>query len=335
MENRGELGDFMIADGILPLPVGLGIAAPRDPKDYKFFGVKYEEARPGGWDPDQRLKDQDIDGVSAEVLYPTLAMPMFGIPDGTYQHACFQAYNDWLADFCRAHPTRLVGIGLVSLFDIDAAAQEVERIAALGLRGAMIRGDSPEECPYGDPRYDPLWAALQDHDLPVSLHILTSGKRQSLNPSAPRSNPMAGVMTVIHYVQRSIADLIFNRVFERFPRLKVVSAENDIGWIAHYIGRMDHAYERHRHWMGQGPLQTLPSEMFKQHVYATFMDDVAGMATRHLVGVDHLMWASDYPHSDSTWPESRQVLAKHFAGVPEGDRRRIVGENAKALYGIP
>jgi uncharacterized protein len=334
MEARGDMGDFMVADGISPMPVGLGIAAPRDPKDIKFFGVKYEEARPGGWDPDARLKDQDIDGVSAEVLYPTLTMPMFAIPDGGYQHACFQAYNDWLADFCRTHPQRLVGIGLISLHDIDAAVSEVARIATLGLRGAMIRGDSPEDCPYGDPHYDPLWAALQDHHLPVSLHILTSGKRQSLNPSAQAGSRMAGVMTVIHYIQRSIADMIFNRVFERFPKLKVVSAENDIGWIAHYMGRMDHAYNRHRHWLGQGPLQMLPSEFFKQNVWATFMDDVAGMATRHLVGVDRLMWASDYPHSDSTWPESQAVLAKHFAGVPDGERRRIIADNARALYGI-
>jgi len=334
LESRGEMGDFMVADGILPMPVGLGIAAPRDPKDYKFFGVKYEEARPGGWNPDERIKDQDIDGVSAEVLYPTLAMPMFGIPDSAYQHACFQAYNEWVAEFCRAHPSRLVGIGLISLADVTIAANEVARIAKLGLRGAMIRGDSPDECPYGDPIYDPLWAALQDHNLPVSLHILTSGKRQSLNPGAQRTNPMIGVMTVIHYIQRSIADLIFNRVFERFPGLKVVSAENDIGWIAHYIGRMDHAYNRHRFWIGQGALQMLPSETFKQHVYATFMDDVAGIATRHLVGVDRLMWASDYPHSDSTWPESRSVLAKHFAGVPDAERRRIVSGNARALYGI-
>jgi len=335
LEARGEMGDFMVADGILPMPVGLGIAAPRDPKDIKFFGVKYEEARPGGWDPDARLKDQDIDGVSAEVLYPTLTMPMFAIPDGGYQHACFQAYNDWLTDFCRSHPQRLVGIGLISLHDIDAAVSEIARIATLGLRGAMIRGDSPEDCPYGDPHYDPLWAALQDNNLPVSLHILTSGKRQSLNPSAQAGSRMAGVMTVIHYIQRSIADMIFNRVFERFPKLKVVSAENDIGWIAHYMGRMDHAYNRHRAWMMRGrELEKKPSEYFREHIYLTFQDDWVAFAMKDLCNTRRLMWANDFPHSDSTWPWSQDILAEHTKNLTEQEKNWILHDNVAELYNI-
>jgi uncharacterized protein len=136
---------------------------------------------------------------------------------------------------------------------------------------------------------------------------------------------------VIHYIQRSIADLIFNRVFERFPRLSVVSAEKDIGWIAHYIGRMDHGYDRHRHWMGQGALQMRPSETFKEHVYATFMDDVAGMATRHLINVDRLMWASDYPHSDSTWPHTKKVAEEIMKDLTQEQVNKVCRGNAIKL----
>ncbi|HXR36614.1 MAG TPA: amidohydrolase family protein, partial [Candidatus Binataceae bacterium] len=128
--------------------------------------------------------------------------------------------------------------------------------------------------------------------------------------------------------------LILGGVLERFPKLKIVSVENDIGWISHFIQRADHAYDRYRFLEREAAVPQPPSYYFHRQVYATFQDDRVGIVTRDLVGVGNLMWASDYPHSDSTWPHSREVIARDFAGVNEHDRRMITADNASQLYGV-
>lgn len=233
VEHRGATGEWFVADGILPYPVALGMAAPKEVDKRSMFGT-YEEGRPGGWDPEARIADQDIDGVAAEVLYPTNALMLFALRDGPFQAACFTTYNDWVAEFTRAHPDRLAGIALVSVHDPAAAAREIERTARLGLRGIMVQGDNPEPH-YGDPSYDPLWAACQAHSMPVSLHTLTGRKFVD----APKDLGLARYVGLIHMVQLTLATLIMHAVCERFPGLKLVSAENDIGWIAHYLMRLD------------------------------------------------------------------------------------------------
>ncbi|HJY83265.1 MAG TPA: amidohydrolase family protein, partial [Candidatus Binatia bacterium] len=128
--------------------------------------------------------------------------------------------------------------------------------------------------------------------------------------------------------------LIFGGVFDRFPGLKVVSAENDIGWIGHYLQRMDHAYEKYRYLEKTTVIPEPPSFYFRRQVHATFQDDRIGVLTREYAGVDNLMWASDFPHSDSTWPRSKEVIARDFAGVPESEMQKIIADNCAALYGI-
>jgi predicted TIM-barrel fold metal-dependent hydrolase len=138
-------------------------------------------------------------------------------------------------------------------------------------------------------------------------------------------------MTVLHEVQESLARLVFGGVLARFPGLRVVSAENDVGWIPHFMYRMDHVYEKYRA-MWERPLPERPSHYVRRQLFATFQDDPIGPATHALFGAENYMWASDFPHSDSTFPESRAWIAKNFAGVPEPVRRRIVHDNAVALY---
>ncbi len=329
---EGKPGAFFVAEGVDPRPVAGFAAAGKSAEELvDFQSVGYEGIRPGGWDPVERIKDQDIDGVDAEILYTSLGMPLFGIRDMALQQACFRAYNDWLAEFVAYDPSRFVGLGLICLLDVDAGVKELQRCARLGLKGAMIWASPPEDHVYGDPVYDPFWAAAQDLNMPLSLHILTGRSRESrFDPRASRINRY---MTLHHEVQRALSDLISRGVLERFPGLKIVSSENDIGWIAHFLGRLDHAYDKFRHLDG-AELQMQPSDYFRRQVWATFQDDRVGVATRDFVGTDRLMWASDYPHTDATWPESQQVIEKDFVEVPAAEKQRMICDNAAELYGL-
>jgi len=326
---EGKPGSFFVAEGLTPFPVGGGFAAGKDPRELATNQtVGYEEARPSGWDPVERIKDQEIDGVEGEVLYTTLGMFLFHLQDPTLQGACFRAYNSWVAEFCSYSPKRLIGLGLIAMQDLDEAVRELERIAKEGLRGIMIHAAPPGEKPYSDPHFDPFWAAAQDFNLPISLHILTGKKSIQLGRGR-----VASYMAIVHEIQLTLTDMIYGGVLERFPRLRLVSAENDIGWIAHYLGRLDYCYEALR-FVDPTPITMLPSEYFKRQVYATFQDDRAGVLTHELAGTDNLMWASDFPHRASTWPHSQEVIEKNFTGVAEGAKRKIVGENVLRLYNM-
>jgi predicted TIM-barrel fold metal-dependent hydrolase len=324
VENRGETGDWFVADEVA-FPVALSFQGPKPAEKRSQFGT-YAEAPVGAWEPAARLKEQDTDGVSAEIIYPSNSLFLFALRDGAYQRAVFATYNDWLAEFCNAGEGRLVGVALISGSDIPEAVREVERAARLGLRGVMIQGDNPA-IPYGNPRYDPLWAACEAHRMPVSFHSLTAAQS-----TERRDIGLAGYLAVPHMAQITLATMILGGVLERFPSLQVVCAENDIGWIPHLLFRMDHGYRTHRHWSGQQQLSLTPSDYFRRQVWSTFMEDHIGVEMRHHYAADRLMWASDYPHGESTWPNSRQVVAEKLAGVDGDEQRLIKRENVKRLY---
>jgi uncharacterized protein len=339
IENkRGEGARYLfLAEGSAPFPIAGGFAAGRSGKELQALLDKgYEAARPSGWDPVERLKDQDLDGIDAEVLYPSLGMNLFAMTDGELQRACFDAYNAWLGEFCSHDRRRLHGVGLVSLESIENAAKDVERIARQGMKGAMIWGAAPADRPYSDRAYDPFWRAASEAGLPVSLHIIASRGRVSSSVSeaiGQGAKVHSGVwyMRVISEIQESLAQIVFGGVLERFPKLRIVSAENDAGWLPHFGYRMDHVYDKyHEIWAESTPLR--PSAYLKRQVYATFQDDYTGPAAHAIFGADNFMWASDFPHSDSTFPESRGWIEKNFAGIPENVRRKIVCQNAVQLY---
>src|SRR5215831_2448703 len=277
-------GLLFTAPDINPFPVAGGFGIGKSGAELKEHLKKgYEAARPSGWDPAERIKDQDVDGVEAEVLYTTLGMPLFGLRDAELQHACFSLYNDWLADFCSHEPKRLVGIALISLADIPKGVRELERCAKRGLKGAMIWGSPPEDRPCDSPLYDPLWQVASELGMPLSLHIGTGMGRESrsagdaLNPERPRSSIGQLYANVIHEIQRSLTAIIMGGVLERFPNLKIVSAENDVGWIPHYMFRLDHAYEKFGALM-DSVLRMKPSDYVRRQMWATFQDDPVGPA---------------------------------------------------------
>ena len=336
-EWKGKKGEFLICEGRLLRPVYGGFPAdkplheipPYPQSAHPRERTGYANARPGGWDPVERLKDQDIDGMAAEVLYPTSAMLFFSIEDLALQQALFRAYNDWLAEFCSHDPKRLVGLALISLDDIEEAVRELERCMKKGLKGALISVLPAAEKQYDNPFYDPFWAAAQDLGVPLSLHLATDKK----NIVATSRNSYVLYMGILESIQQTLVTIIFSGMLERFPRLKVLSTEHDIGWIAYFIRRLDRAYARFRQ-SEPTPLQMPPSEYFKRQVYATFQDDPVGLATCGFLGMDNVLWASDYPHVDSTWPHSQSVIEQHFATVSQQDRHKILCANAAKLYGI-
>jgi predicted TIM-barrel fold metal-dependent hydrolase len=280
------------------------------------------------------------------------------IPDPELRAASIRAYNDWLAELCSVAPDRLIGLALIRLEEPEFAAEELERAAGLGLRGAVINAmpDTSGAEPIFSPVYEPVWSAAEAAGLPLSLHI---GHCRSLGPLAaaaqgaaqtatesegtgsqnPLSSTGSGTGLAEMFFTMMCLDmaepvslLIFSGVLARHPDLNFVIAESGIGWIPFVIERMDYTFNRHRLWMKSG-IGEKPGDYFRRSFHATFQqDDEAGLLARHISGVDTLMWASDYPHTDSTWPYSRKVVDDLFAGIPEVERAQICSGNAARLY---
>jgi predicted TIM-barrel fold metal-dependent hydrolase len=330
IEYLDKIGDAFLIDGFdRPVALGLVAGAGKPAEELRISGVRFEELHRGGWDPDARMDDQRRDGVDAEIIYPTVGMVLCNHPSLDYKKACFDAYNRWIAEYCSAHPDRLLGCGQTAMRTPAEGIRDLEAIRAAGLRGVMMPGNPGVE-DYDSPIYDDFWRAAIDLGLPLSFHILTT--RESGPPRGPAMN---GFLTIVRGCQDIMGTLILGGVFERHPRLRVVCAEADAGWVPHYMYRMDHAYKRHRNWLPAGQkLSRLPSEYFAENIYTTFQDDWVAFKTANLMNWRRLLWANDFPHSDSTWPWSQDLLAAHKADLDEAQQRAILCGNVADLYGI-
>jgi predicted TIM-barrel fold metal-dependent hydrolase len=326
-EVDGKVGNFVVCEDAMPVPLAAFSSAGMSADELSAAFAKGEAGvRRGAYEPGARLVDMEADGVAAEVLYPSVALQLFRLGDGTLQAECFRVYNDWLAEYCAAARDRLAGVALVSLFDVAAAVKEIERARGLGLKGGMIWAAPPVGDSYASEKYDRVWAAAAEAGMPLSLHL---GTNREL--AAPGESIAVAYMLTILPVQRALSQLILGGVLERHPDLRLVSVENEIGWLPHFLARMDHGAEKYRA-VSSLALSMRPSEYFRRQVSATFQEDRIGIEARARIGIGNLMWASDYPHSDSTWPRSRAVIARDFAGVPEGEREMILGGNVAGLY---
>ena len=326
-------GEFLVCEGIESQAVaGFAVADVEEPADLpEAFMRGYAELRPGGWEPRRRQKDQDIDGVVFEVLYPSMAMPMFQMSDVKLQQAVFKAYNTWVADYVSVAPHRFLGISMIGLDDMEWALAELDRAHKLGLRGAMI-WDNPGDRTYADPYFDPFWRAAAERNMPVSLHILTGKLDRGVKDYA-HSDYLAEYLWLHHPIQRSMSLMLVSGVFERHPSLKLVSVENDIGWVAHFLQRLEHVYTESRFFVSYD-LPHSPLEYYRRNCYFTFQDDPVGVRCLDVIGADRVMWASDYPHGDSTWSHSRETIERNFAGVATEHVRAITRDNVARLYGI-
>ncbi len=320
-------GDIFLIEGLnVPVPLGIVAAAGKPPEEIRLLDTRFEDLHRSGWDPHARLADQARDGVAAEILYPTVGMAICNHTDADYKKACFDAYNRWIAEYCEPYPHRLLGAGQTAMRSPEEGIEDLRTIKAMGLRGVMMPGNPVVE-DYDSPLYDEFWEAAIELGMPLSFHILTTRAEKLRGPR------MNGFLQVIRGCQDIIGTMILGGVFERHPKLKIVCVEADAGWVPHYMYRMDHAYKRHRNWLPAGmELSKLPSEYFRENVYTTFQDDWVAFKTANLVNWHRLMWANDFPHSDSTWPWSQEMLAEHTGDLTEEQKRAILCENVAELY---
>lgn len=334
-------GDSFAIDG-LPgtVPIGIISAAGIPAEDLKVGGKRFAEAPEGAWNPKARLTAQDRDGVAAEVIYPSVGMVLCNHPDPDYKQACFWAYNRWLAEeFVGGAPDRLIGLGQSAVRSVEEAIADLVKFKEMGFRGAMLPGNPSTEEDYIDPKFDPLWRASIELQMPISFHVLTS-KADGANSIRSQTTRATGhdrsrwqrPLQIIRVNQDLITMFILGRVFERHPDLKIVCVEADAGWAPHLMHRLDHGYRRFRYMNGNGDLARMPSEYFKENVYMTFQDDFVAYRMTGMVNPRRLLWANDYPHSDSTWPHSQEILAEQTADMSEAEKRMILRDNVAELY---
>jgi predicted TIM-barrel fold metal-dependent hydrolase len=329
--NDGARGDVFVVDGMKStIAMGLVAAAGKPAEELTQGGVLFEDLHRSGWDPAARLADQDRDGVSAEVIYPTVGMVLCNHGDVDYKKACFDAYNQWISGYCETAPDRLLGCGQTAMRSVDEGIADLESIKSLGLRGVMMPGNPGlEGHDYDSEVWAPFWEAAIDLGIPLSYHILTTrGERVR----GPRLNTF---LSIVRGVQDIMGTLVFGGVFERHPDLRVICVEADAGWVPHYMYRMDHAYTRHRNWLQPGvALSKLPSEYFAENIYMTFQDDWTAFAQADAMNWRRLMWANDFPHSDSTWPWSQDMLAEQTQQLRGEQTEAILSGNVADLYNI-
>jgi predicted TIM-barrel fold metal-dependent hydrolase len=344
MERRktpsGREYDAWMLDGTQVGTLGAVMQAGQrfeDPSQIDFLGV-WEDVRKGGYDPHAMIRENEEDGVWGSCLQPSQGLFWYRIPDSELLTEICRVYNDWIADFCKPYPERLKGIGMLNVDDVDEGCQELERCKKLGLVGAFIPVSPLPDKPYRHPIYERLWWTAQDLRMPLLLHIATPrngvpGNEFTMNVAEMTG---AGRSTTDYWVRYSLSAILFAGVFDRYSHLKVGSVEHETAWIPHWLKQMDFTYRERpvftKGWKSREGL--LPSEYWRRNMFVEFMEDDLGVEMRKHIGVETMLWGSDFPHAESTWPRSKEYLDRIFAGVPEADRRKITSENAAQLFGF-
>ena len=329
--------DWWICDGVKGASSASGgaFAGTRfeDP-DQLSFAASFENMRPGGYIPDEHIKDMDIDGIDVSIVYPTEGLQLYSVKDGELLNEVFSTYNDWVTEFCDTHPRRLKAIGMLNIDDVRVGVEELERCAKIGLVGAMITVYPPESRPYDSPEYEPLWAAAEDLQMPLSLHIATNRAGLDAGFGNNEETGPAWYTNVDYWVRMSLARMIFSGVFERHPSLQAGSIEMELGWVPHFLDRLDYNYTQRPKTGNWHTFKEdlMPSDYFHRNVFLGFQEDHLGIKDRHIIGVDNILWGSDYPHPESTFPYSRQVLEELLAECNEEEKAKIAGANADRVY---
>jgi predicted TIM-barrel fold metal-dependent hydrolase len=323
-------GDVWVTDGKTTSIPGLSFMAGRPHQDYQIR-IQYKDMRPGSWDVKARLEDMDRDGIATDVLYgggPTR------FDDPQLRRWCIGRYNDWLFQLERQAPGRLIGVPLLPVNTVEEARAELGRVLALGARTVQVDAfaDSVGAPHYSDPAWEPFWAEVAAAGVPLAFHIQGPRGMQLQRLYDPVPGVREAFISLAPFgIGELIAQLVFCGICQRHPTLQFVVVETGIGWLPYFLERMDGTFKKHRFWT-KSVISEPPSFYWYRQGHATFIEDHAGVKLRYEAGLENVMWSSDYPHSDSTWPRSREVVEEHFGGVPDVERKKIVHENAARLY---
>jgi predicted TIM-barrel fold metal-dependent hydrolase len=313
-----------------------------DDPDSLVLADAVDNVRAEVWTPDRYVADNLTDGVIASVLYPTQQLQHYAVRNTPLLSATCRVYNDWVAEFSGAHPQRLAGLACLNVDDPAEAAAELERAVTRGLRGGFIPVGLPHRQTYADPRFDVLWSAAETLDVPLSLHIGT----YRASPARDKAVVIAGAQTDTPkpvqtafstadlYVRSAIADLVFAGVLERHPRLRLVSAEHEVGWFAHFVERMDYTYTQRATKGHRFADATLPGDFVRRQVFVQFCEDPLAALMVQALGEHNLFWGGDYPHSEGTFPHSRTLVERILAPLTAAQRRAVLVDNAVRVYGL-
>ena len=338
---REDEGDIWVVDGVMAANCLQGIHPGRRFDDLSIpeeTEWTYDNVVRGGYIPEEALKDMDIDGVDVGIIYPTVGLALYYcVEDSGLFSACCRAYNDYIAEFCSADPRRLKGIAMLNVDDVQDGIKEMERCADLGFAGVMV-SIFPERLRYSAPEYEPFWAAAQETGMPVALHVTTNrpAPGQSFGARNVELVSLSSMINLDYWVRLSLADIILTGVFERYPQLQMGAVEHELSWIPHFLERMEYRYlervDGRKGYKFQEDM--LPSDYFHRNVFVGFQADGLGVRMRDIIGVDGLMWGADYPHRESTFPRSRQIIEEILADCTEEEKVKIAGGNAARVYGV-
>src|SRR5262245_3070835 len=299
-------------------------------------GRRYADGHRAGFDARERLRVLDDEGIDAAVLYPGLGLSLGAIKDPALAAASARIYNDWIAEYCAAEPTRLFGAAALPLQDPAAAAVEVRRAAALGLRAVFARPNPlPDGTMLHDRALDPVWTALEESGLPLAFHPAglwdLPGTSRAMNQLMAPGTHAALILFFDNYM--TLSNLVYGGVLERHPGLRVVVLECGGGWIAHWMDRLDEFTDSYAWQVGH--LRQKPSDYWRRQGFVSFDPGEHTMGSlARLIGTGGLVWASDFPHSDAKYPGVVAELTEHAADMDAGARAALLGGNACRLYGI-
>jgi len=349
IEARDD-ADYIVFEGNSRPVMMINNQAGRTGKDFKMKGRLSEQRNT--YDPHKRLADMDLDGIDQAILFG-------GGPLGTFDNelylASFEAFSNWVMDWASNAPHRLFPVGHSPMRDIDETIEHVKRLAKMGFKMVQLpafpqnpdawkttseiknmksgqvsaqTGDPKGALQYYQPEFDKLWKVLSDLGMVITFHlggrVPRFGEKQHFLPDMPMSKLA---------MAEPIGIFIFNGIFDRFPDLRIGSMESGVGWFSWYAEYCDRTWEKQRYWT-ESVIDKLPSYFMDQNVWGSFIQDRAGILLRDLPGGKNIMWSSDYPHSETTFPNSHAIIKRDFAGVPDKDIQDIVCNNAKRLLRI-
>ncbi|HEX8057279.1 MAG TPA: amidohydrolase family protein [Novosphingobium sp.] len=349
IEARDD-ADYIVFEGNSRPVMMINNQAGRAGKDFKMKGRLSEQRNT--YDPHKRLADMDLDGIDQAILFG-------GGPLGTFDNelylASFEAFSNWVMDWASNAPHRLFPVGHSPMRDIDETIEHVKRLAKMGFKMVQLpafpqnpdawkttseiknmksgqvsaqTGDPKGALQYYQPEFDKLWKVLSDLGMVITFHlggrVPRFGEKQHFLPDMPMSKLA---------MAEPIGIFIFNGIFDRFPDLRIGSMESGVGWFSWYAEYCDRTWEKQRYWT-ESVIDKLPSYFMDQNVWGSFIQDRAGILLRDLPGGKNIMWSSDYPHSETTFPNSHAIIKRDFAGVPDKDIQDIVCNNAKRLLRI-
>jgi predicted TIM-barrel fold metal-dependent hydrolase len=345
-----EDGDYIVFEGNRRPFMMINNQAGREGKNFKMKGRLADQRKV--WEPATRLADMDADGMDAALLFG--GGPL-GTMDNELYLASYEAYQNWVLDFCSVAPDRLFPVGYVPMRDIDETCEHVTRLAKKGFRAvnlpafpqnknawdtssnvknmksgqvSALTGDATGALQYSDPAFDKLWKTVVDNNVVITFHLGARVPRFGQKEYFLADMPMSKMA-----MAEPIGIFIYNAIFDRFPDLRIGSMESGVGWFAWFAEYNDRTWEKQRFWT-ECPIKNPPSYYMDTNVYGSFIQDRTGILARNLPGGKNIMWSSDYPHSETTFPNSRDIILRDFEGIPEDDVKDIINNNARKLLGL-